>query len=96
MGSKPVTELSGIGPILGGRLSAQGYDRANVVLGQYLLLRKNKNPFKEWLSGISGANNRQQEECYRCINDWCKYHMAGDADEGVRVKVEEKRTGYGS
>lgn len=46
MGEKPVTELAGIGEALGGRLRDRGFDKAYVVLGQFLLLKKNEELFK--------------------------------------------------
>ncbi len=45
MGEKPVTALAGIGDALGGRLASQGFDRAYVVLGQFLVLKKNDELF---------------------------------------------------
>ena len=49
MGKKPVTDLAGIGPVLGKRLESKGFDKASVVLGQFLLLKKNKDRFVVWL-----------------------------------------------
>ena len=46
MGEKPVTDLAGIGEALGGRLKDRGFDKAYVVLGQFLLLKKNEELFK--------------------------------------------------
>ena len=46
MGEKPVTDLAGIGEALGGRLRDRGFDKAYVVLGQFLLLKKNEELFK--------------------------------------------------
>ena len=48
-GKKPVTDLAGIGPVLGKRLESKGFDKASVVLGQFLLLKKNKDRFVVWL-----------------------------------------------
>lgn len=71
MGEKAVTELAGIGQVLGGRLSGKGFDKAYVVLGQFLVLKKNEELFKDWLSETCGANSKQQGDCYTCLNEWC-------------------------
>lgn len=71
MGEKGVGELAGIGEKLGGRLSEKGYDKAYVVLGQFLVLKKNGELFKDWLNQTSNANAKQQEDCYRCLREWC-------------------------
>ena len=49
MGEKPVTDLAGIGEVLGQRLESEGFDKAYVVLGKFLLLDKNKDLFVDWL-----------------------------------------------
>lgn len=71
MGEKPVTELAGIGEVLGKRLENRGFDKACVVLGQFLVLKKNRELFVEWLSDMVGANSNQASECYQCLADWC-------------------------
>ena len=71
MGDKPVTELAGIGGVLGGKLSDKGYDKAYVVLGQFLVLKKNEELFKDWLNQNCGANVKQQKDCFQCLNEWC-------------------------
>ena len=50
MGEKPVTDLAGIGDVLGKRLEKKGFDKAYVVLGQFLLLKKNKELFVDWIN----------------------------------------------
>lgn len=63
MGDKGVTELAGIGPVLGDKLAAKGYDKAYVVLGQYLVLKKNKELFSDWLNQTCCANRKHQSDC---------------------------------
>jgi len=72
MGDKPVTELAGIGEILGKRLSDKGFDKAYTVLGQYLILKKDADLFKEWMKDTISANSKQAADCYQCLNDWCE------------------------
>jgi hypothetical protein len=71
MGEKSVTELAGIGPVLGEKLASKGYDKAYVVLGQYLVLKKNKELFRDWLNQTCGANCKQQGDCCKCLQEWC-------------------------
>jgi len=69
MGEKEVTDLAGIGDVLGKRLSGKGFDKAYVVLGQFLLLKKNKDLFVEWIKDLAGANTKQSADCYQCLSD---------------------------
>ncbi|CAN0245738.1 barrier-to-autointegration factor [Lethenteron reissneri] len=71
MGEKPVTALAGIGDTLGGRLIEQGFDRAYVVLGQFLVLKKEEELFKEWLKEVCNANSKQSSDCFTCLREWC-------------------------
>ncbi|XP_061823447.1 barrier-to-autointegration factor B-like [Nerophis lumbriciformis] len=71
MGEKAVTTLSGIGSTLGVNLNRQGFDKANMLLGQFLLLKKDSELFAEWFKDISGANGRQATACALCLKEWC-------------------------
>ncbi|CAM1331652.1 Uncharacterised protein g10639 [Pycnogonum litorale] len=71
MGEKPVTDLAGIGEVLGKRLESKGFDKAYVVLGQYLILKKNQELFLDWMKDICSANSKQGGDCYKCLSDWC-------------------------
>lgn len=71
MGDKSVTDLAGVGDVLGKRLENQGFDKAYVVLGQFLVLKKNKELFQDWMKDTCGANAKQSSDCYQCLVDWC-------------------------
>lgn len=71
MTDKPVTALPGIGKKLGGRLTEKGFDKAYKVFAQYLMLDKDEDSFKKWLDEIARANKGEQDECYKCLKDWC-------------------------
>lgn len=71
MGEKKVTTIPGIGEVSGRMLEEKGYDKAYVLLGQFLVLRKDEDLFMEWLQDACHANRKQREDCYRCLKDWC-------------------------
>ena len=71
MGDKSVQELAGIGPVLGDALAKRGFDKAYVVLGQFLLFKKKEETFKDWLNQTCNANAKQQRDCYECLKEWC-------------------------
>ncbi|KAF3841618.1 hypothetical protein F7725_023569 [Dissostichus mawsoni] len=48
-----------------------GDKSAYVVLGQFLLLKKDSEMFSEWLKDASGANSRQAGSCSQCLREWC-------------------------
>jgi len=72
MGDKTVSELAGIGEVLGKRLGEKGFDKAYVVLGQFLVLKKNEELFIDWLKEEVGANKKQAGDCYTCLSQWCE------------------------
>jgi len=45
--------------------------QASVVLGQFLVLKKNKELFQDWMKDVCGANTKQSSDCYQCLSDWC-------------------------
>jgi hypothetical protein len=38
---------------------------------QFLVLKKNKDLFIDWLKDYAGANSKQASDCYQCLSDWC-------------------------
>lgn len=75
MGDKPVTDLAGIGEVFGKKLKEAGFDKAYVVLGQYLVLKKNQELFIDWITEACGADKRRAGECYQCLTDWCSQFL---------------------
>ena len=45
--------------------------QAYVVLGQFLVLKKDKEMFIEWLKDTANANSKQGGDCYKCLEEWC-------------------------
>ena len=72
---KPVTEWAGIGKSLGRRLSNLGFDKAYVLLGQFLILKKNRDLFEDWLKDYAGANSKQASDCYKSLSIWCDEYL---------------------
>ncbi len=75
MGDKDVTAIAGIGPVLGERLSEKGFDKAYVLLGQFLLLKKDEELFKEWLKETCNANAHYANSAYTCLKEWCNSYI---------------------
>nr|XP_033808674.1 barrier-to-autointegration factor B-like [Geotrypetes seraphini] len=71
MGDKPVRCLAGIGDALGKKLEDKGFDKTYVVLGQFLVLKKDEELFREWLKDVCGANIKQARDCFGCLKEWC-------------------------
>ncbi len=70
MNDKKVTEVAGIGKVLGERLAEKGFDTAETVFGKFLELKKDEGEFKEWAKETCGANDKQQKDAHKCLNEW--------------------------
>ncbi|XP_034959422.1 barrier-to-autointegration factor-like protein [Zootoca vivipara] len=71
MGDKPIIVVDGINEELGARLAAKGFDKAYILLGQFLLLKKECATFQKWLKLSYGASSFQAERCALCLLEWC-------------------------
>merc|ERR1719394_126094 len=71
MGNKAVNELPGVGEVLGKCLEENGYDKAYVVLGKYLVLKGNQELFCEWMKETCNANAKQSKAAWECLHQWC-------------------------
>ncbi|BFF98895.1 barrier-to-autointegration factor [Drosophila madeirensis] len=72
IGQQQVTDLNGIGTVLGARLCAVGFDSARTVLGHFLVLKMDKETFIQWLKEACKANSKQALDCYECLQEWCE------------------------
>jgi len=75
IGEKEVTCVAGIGDVLGGRLVEKGYDKAYVLLGQFLVLKKDKELFSDWLHEACNANAKQSKDCADCLAEYVKENL---------------------
>uniref|UniRef100_A0A2K6V095 Barrier-to-autointegration factor n=1 Tax=Saimiri boliviensis boliviensis TaxID=39432 RepID=A0A2K6V095_SAIBB len=60
-------DLAGTGEVLGKKLEERGFDKAYVVLGQFLVLKKDEDFFWEWLKDTCGANAKQSQDGLGCL-----------------------------
>ncbi|XP_054436395.1 barrier-to-autointegration factor-like [Pteronotus mesoamericanus] len=67
MGEKPVGSLAGTGEVRGKKLEERAFDKAYVVLGQFLVLKKDEDLFSKWLKDTCGANAKESRDCFRCL-----------------------------
>jgi hypothetical protein len=45
------------------------------LLGQYLLINKDEEMFKEWLKEEVGMNGKHLNDCHNCINEWTRSYV---------------------
>uniref|UniRef100_A0A8C0XSY4 Barrier-to-autointegration factor n=1 Tax=Castor canadensis TaxID=51338 RepID=A0A8C0XSY4_CASCN len=64
---KPVGSLAGIGKVLGKKLKERGFYKAYVVLGQFLVLKKDEDLFQEMAEGYVCTNTKQSWDCFGCL-----------------------------
>ncbi|XP_003219929.1 barrier-to-autointegration factor-like protein isoform X2 [Anolis carolinensis] len=71
MGNKPITAVDGIDEELGAKLAAKGFDKAYILLGQFLLLKKECAAFQNWLKSSFDASSSEAEQSALCLLEWC-------------------------
>ena len=72
MSNKSVTNLVGVGKVLGRRFAARGFQEASTLFGQFHLVKKVKVLFMIWVMKKTGSNMGQAKDIYQCLFDWCK------------------------
>ena len=43
-----------------------------MLLGQYLLHKRNEKIFRKWLKENCGANVHHTKLCFDCLTEWCE------------------------
>merc|ERR1711911_75294 len=67
IGDKLVTSVPGVGEKYGENLKNQGFDKAFVLLGQFLVLKKEKDVFIDFLKTEIGMNDKYALSCYESM-----------------------------
>lgn len=67
---KEVTQLPGVGQVLGQRLAEQGFPMAETMYGQFLAMRRDQCCSGDWLKQSCDANTKQQKDCYSSLTEW--------------------------
>ena len=70
MGRKSLQDIAGIGNAYGGRLAERGFTNASQLYGQYLVLNRNEQQFRNWLTREGGVNQRHAGNAYACLNEY--------------------------
>ena len=63
VGGKPVSAIPGIGDIHANRLAEHGLTTASAVVGKFLILKKDKKAFRDWLLTILVFDEEEQLNC---------------------------------
>ncbi|XP_044516662.1 barrier-to-autointegration factor-like protein [Gracilinanus agilis] len=71
MGEKCVAFVDGVGRDLARSLITCGYDKAYVLLGQFLLMHKKDEEFQMWLRMSFGATRQEARMIANCLREWC-------------------------
>ncbi|KAF0295585.1 Barrier-to-autointegration factor A [Amphibalanus amphitrite] len=53
------------------KAGGERFDKVYIVLGQFLVLKKDKELFVEWLQDLIGCNVKQATDCWQCLDGWC-------------------------
>ncbi|CAF0925178.1 unnamed protein product [Brachionus calyciflorus] len=64
-----VSEINGIGNINGKILKEKGYSSTGSLLGKFLVLKKDKERFTQWLISC-GIDVNNANQCFQFIKDW--------------------------
>ncbi|XP_021492472.2 barrier-to-autointegration factor-like protein isoform X1 [Meriones unguiculatus] len=71
MGEKDVAWVDGISRELAINLVTKGFNKAYILLGQFLLMHKNEAEFQRWIICCCGASECEARQSTACLKEWC-------------------------
>lgn len=45
--------------------------QASTLLGQYLILKRNRDKFDKWFKEVCDASTRETDSCFDSLDQWC-------------------------
>ncbi|XP_076971106.1 barrier-to-autointegration factor-like protein isoform X2 [Tamandua tetradactyla] len=71
IGDKDVSRVDGVSRELAVNLVNKGFNKAYILLGQFLLMHKNEAEFRRWIMHCCGATECEAQESANCLQEWC-------------------------
>uniref|UniRef100_A0A5S6QK79 Barrier-to-autointegration factor 1 n=1 Tax=Trichuris muris TaxID=70415 RepID=A0A5S6QK79_TRIMR len=75
MGDKDVDCVPGIGENYAKKLRKEGFDKAYLLLGQFLILKQSEDLFVTWIVDLGGLSRKHAEQCARALTDWVSHNL---------------------
>lgn len=75
LAEKTIRNTCGISKNFALTLVELGYNKAYVLLGQFLLFRKEEEFFMDWLMEKGDISEEDALHCCSCIRDWCRINL---------------------
>jgi hypothetical protein len=72
MKDMPIDAIAGIGAVYGEKLKSQGMEFAYNLLGQFLILNKDKDAFSDWIEATIGMTSKHIDTCIKCLQIYCE------------------------
>uniref|UniRef100_A0A673U906 Barrier-to-autointegration factor-like protein n=3 Tax=Feliformia TaxID=379583 RepID=A0A673U906_SURSU len=80
IGEKDVAWVDGISRELAINLVTKGFNKAYILLGQFLLMHKNEAEFQKWLICCCGATEYEAQESSNCLKEWCSCFLMNPSE----------------
>uniref|UniRef100_A0A7E4V5H6 Barrier to autointegration factor n=1 Tax=Panagrellus redivivus TaxID=6233 RepID=A0A7E4V5H6_PANRE len=75
MGDKKVSDIAGIGNVYGSKLTERGFGNASNLMGQFLIMNKDKDAFASWLKSEIGVSSRYSRNAAACLDEYSAQFM---------------------